>query len=210
MYADDKITDFTDKLASKAPVPGGGGAAALVLSLSAALLRMVGNISRGKKSLSEFDDEFSDIEEKLRGLQAKILLMIDEDAESFMPLAAAYRLPKNTKEEKAERGKKIEEGLSTAAEAPEKLLILCKEILRYLKRLSETGSRTVISDAGVAAAFTAAAARSAFLNVCVNTSFMKKRDGAEKLEKACEKLASEIENSADKIYKDVFRRIKEK
>ena len=108
--------DFIEELASKAPVPGGGGASAFVGAVGVALGNMVANLTIGKKKYADVEDELIVLREKAYVLQKELLLLIEKDAKVFEPLAAAYKLPKETEEEKAYKEKVMEEVLREAQE----------------------------------------------------------------------------------------------
>ena len=95
--------DFTEVLASKAPVPGGGGASALVGALGMALGNMVGALTVGKKKYAAVEEEIKALMAQAETLQTELLSLVEKDAEVFAPLAAAYSMPKETEEEKAEK-----------------------------------------------------------------------------------------------------------
>ena len=98
--ADKTCNEFVKELASKSPVPGGGGAAALGGAIGVALSSMVCNLTTGKKRYAEYENDIQDILKKAAALQQDLMKMIDEDAENFLPLSKAYGMPKNTEEEK--------------------------------------------------------------------------------------------------------------
>ena len=92
--------EFVNLLASKSAVPGGGGAAALVGAIGMALGSMVCNLTIGKKKYAEYEDSVKEILVKAGEIEEKLLSMIDEDANNFLPLSKAYGLPTSTEEEK--------------------------------------------------------------------------------------------------------------
>ncbi len=98
---------WTDALASKAPVPGGGGASALAGALAAALGQMVANLTVGKKRYADVEEEMQQSLFALNILQMELMALADKDAEVFAPLAAAYGLPSGTEEEQAEKDRII-------------------------------------------------------------------------------------------------------
>ena len=102
-FSTSTCTEFVEVLASKAPVPGGGGASALVGAVGTALGNMVGSLTVGKKKYADVEEEILEIREKLEQKKQDLVRMVDEDAEAFEPLAKAYRMPKETEEEKAEK-----------------------------------------------------------------------------------------------------------
>ena len=108
MIEKQQIGTWTDTLASKAPVPGGGGASALGGALGAALGQMVANLTVGKKRYADVEEEMQQSLTVLAGLQAEFLHLADEDARVFAPLAQAYGMPGDTPEQKAEKEQVME------------------------------------------------------------------------------------------------------
>ena len=100
-----QIEDFIEVLASKEPVPGGGGASALCAAIGTALGNMVGSLTVGKKKYAEVEDLMTGLKVKCGIIQKDLIELIDKDAECFLPLAEAYRLPKETPEQTVLAGK---------------------------------------------------------------------------------------------------------
>lgn len=171
------LEHFSAKLASAAPTPGGGGAAALAGALAVALGNMVGSLTVGKKKYADVEDRIKELNAASEELRAKLLAQMDEDAKAFEPLSKAYGIPKDD----PTRDQVLEECLHNAAEPPMNILRLSCEAMDLIAEYAEKGSRLVISDAGCAAAMAQAAIRSAALNVAINTRLMKDRDYAEKM-----------------------------
>lgn len=92
--------DFAKELASKKPVPGGGGAAAMVAALGAALNTMVANFSYGKKKFIDMKHKHEELIKRGEILRDKLIDLVDKDAEFFEPLSRAYVMPSDTEEEK--------------------------------------------------------------------------------------------------------------
>ena len=103
MMLEKKTTDFLEVLSSAAPVPGGGGASAAVGAFASALGMMVANLTVGKKKYADVEEEIKEVRGQLKHLQDKLVELTDEDAKAFEPLSRAYGLPKDTKEQKAEK-----------------------------------------------------------------------------------------------------------
>lgn len=181
-------TEFLSELGSSAPVPGGGSASALVAALGAALGTMVGELSKDKKSTVGHEEEMSELIKRSKELTEKAKDAVMRDVTAFEPLAAAYRFPSGTEDEKAARTEAIQSGLIPAAEAPLQLAELCAEALEVLNGYSKIGNRLAVSDAGTGAAMLEAALKGARLNVLINLRSMKdeeKKAGfAERLDKA--------------------------
>ena len=117
-FSDISISEFTARLSTKAPVPGGGGASALVGALGSALGCMVGSLTVGKKKYAAVEDDIKSLMERSLTLQERLLTLIDKDAEAFEPLAKAYSLPSSTEEEKQEKAKVMAEVLKGACQVP--------------------------------------------------------------------------------------------
>lgn len=189
---DASLRKFTDRLAAKQPVPGGGGAAALAGALSAALGSMAGNYTVGKKKYAAAEPEVIGILRELEQLRERLLESVDQDAAAFEPLSAAYAIPR----EDPGRAEVLEKALLTAAEPPLGMMKCCSRTIELLERLEEIGSRLMISDVGCGALLAGAALRSASLNVFINTSMMKNPVKAGEIEKEAERMLGEYPGRA--------------
>ncbi len=199
--------EFVDVLASNAPVPGGGGAAAFVGAVGVALGNMVANLTIGKKKYAAVEEEFAELREKAYTLQKELLLLIEEDAKAFEPLAAAYKLPKETDEEIACKEKVMEEALKVAVKPPMAIMEKVCEAIKLHKEFAAKGSVLAISDAGVGAAFCKGALEGASLNVFINTKVMKDREYAEELNQKAEAMLAIYVPMAEEIFVSVKERL---
>jgi methenyltetrahydrofolate cyclohydrolase len=172
---------FLDQLASSAPTPGGGSVAALCGALSAALSSMVANLTLGREKYREVEPAIRASLEQSEQLRAELTQLINDDIAAYGTLSAAYRLPKATPDEQAERSAQIQQALSGATEAPLRIAERAREALDLCRSLVEIGNLNVISDLGVAAVTAYASLESAELNVLVNLKALKDRTLAEAL-----------------------------
>lgn len=163
-WLEQSLSDFTNHLAAKEPVPGGGGAAALIGALAAALGSMAGNYTVGKKAYAAHEPEVRSAIEAADGLRARLLALIDADAQAFEPLSRAYALPRDDPDTEAA----LQEATRGAVPAPTGIAQCCAELAPVLEILHAYGSRLMQSDVGCAAYAAAAAAECAYLNVLVN------------------------------------------
>ncbi len=200
--------EFVSVLASKAPVPGGGGASALVGAIGVALGNMVGSLTVGKKKYADVEDEMWELKGKCDALQTKLLTLIEKDAEVFEPLSKAYGLPKDTEEEKAKKAEVMEEALKLACTVPMDIMTACCEAIDLIEVFAAKGSRLAVSDAGVGAAFCKAALCGASLNVFINTKSMKNREYAEELNKKCNAMLDVYPKKAEDIFNNVLGGLK--
>lgn len=203
-----KIEEFTDVLASNAPIPGGGGASALTGAIGTALGSMVGNLTVGKKRYKDVEEEIRSQMKQAEMLQQELLLLIDKDAEAFEPLSKAYGLPKETKEQLEYRNKVMEEALLKASLVPLKIMETVLDAIAVLEVMAEKGSRIAISDAGVGAQFCRSALLGASMNVFINTKLMKDREKAEQLNKRCDELIEDGVKRADAVFELVMKTIR--
>ena len=200
--------EFVDALASDAAVPGGGGGAAYAGALAAALGAMVGNIMAGKPKFADVADDMRASVVELDAARARLLELIDEDAEAFEPLAKAYRMPKETEEEQAEKEKVMEAALKNAAEAPLCIMKTIVDTMEMIRVLGEKGSRLAVSDAGVAILFAQAALEGASLNIFINTKMMKDQEEAERLNYLADQLIATGKELKETTYDAVLKGIR--
>lgn len=208
MLLENTTIEFLNKLASGEPVPGGGGASAAVGAFAAALGSMVSNLTIGKKKYADVEAEVTALKEQLQTLQEELIHLVDKDAEAFLPLAEAYRLPKNTEEEQAYKAQVMEEALYGASALPIQMMETILEVLRVLEKLSGKGSRLAISDVGAGALFAQAALESASLNVYINAGMMKNQERASQLIRRAGDLIREGQLLKEQAYKVVLEQIR--
>jgi len=190
------IDEFTRELYSAAPVPGGGGASALMGALSASLCGMVANLTTGKKKYAEYQNETDEILGRAEALRKATEELMSRDAEVFEPLSQAYSLPKDA----PGRDEILEKLLGQCAAVPFEMCERAFDCAKIARRLADIGSRLAISDVGVAASAARAAVTGAAMNVYINTKLMKNRDAAEKLNSKTEKLVAETCALCDETY----------
>lgn len=196
-------TEFTEALASKTSVPGGGGASALVGAVAIALGDMVGEFTIGKKKYAEVEDEIKALMERAQTLRVELLKCIEEDAIAFEPLSKAYSIPA----EDPSRAEIMEKCLKDAAAVPFKILELSCEAVDLQRDFADKGSVIMISDAATGAAMLEGAIKGAAVNVKINTKSMKDRAYADDLDSKVEALVKEYTEKASKIYSDVWERL---
>ncbi len=197
-----QIDSFLAELASKAPTPGGGGAAALCGAVGVALGNMVGNLTLGKKKYAEVQEDIAALNAKAEALREEFLALIDADAEAFEPLSKAYGIPKDD----PTRGEVMEAALMRAAEPPLEIMRKCVKALELIAEYAAKGSALAISDAGCAAAITRAACEAAALNVFVNTKSMANREKAGEINREANELLQKCA-LAREIYDNVTGRL---
>jgi formiminotetrahydrofolate cyclodeaminase len=199
---------FVTALASKSPVPGGGGAAAIVGAVGTALGNMVGSLTAGKKKYAAVEADILRLQAKADALQDELLDLAAKDAAAFESLFHAYGLPAGTDAEKAHKTEVLEGALKDAASVPLEIMRKCGEAIRLHEEFSEIGSAGAISDVGVGVACVLAALKGASLNVFINTKAMTDRIFAFKINQQADALLFEYVKLAENIYNCVEARLK--
>jgi methenyltetrahydrofolate cyclohydrolase len=197
------VKAFAEELASNSPAPGGGSAAAVAASLGTSLGSMVFNLTVGKKAYNEYDEDTKDSILKALEItnlnEGEFLNLMEKDAEEFLELMAAFKLPKNTEEEKTVRKEKIEEGYIKALQVPLTVAEKSYEIYKYIELAANYGNKNAVSDAGVAALLLQTAIESAVLNVKINLSGINDETYKAKVQHKCTELVKSGSNKKDII-----------
>ena len=191
--------EFVTVLASDAPAPGGGGAAALVGALGTALGNMVGSLTVGKKKYAEVEAEIIALKAKCDALQKELLDQVEADEVGFLPLAKAYGIPKDD----PNRDKVMTEATIIACSTPMHIMELCCEAIEAIAVFAAKGSRLAVSDAGCGAVCCKAALQAASLNVFINTKGLKDRVVAEEMNAKCLGMLDKYGAMADEIFNSV-------
>ena len=199
--------DFVNALASKAPVPGGGGTAAYVGAIGMALGNMVGSLTLGKKKYADVQEDIISLKAKADDLQLSLLALVQRDAEVFEPLSRAYGLPKNTEEQKAEKARVMESALQLACSVPLEIMEKCCEAIDLHQAFAEKGTAIAISDVGCGVACCKAALMAASLNVFINTKSMTDKVYADEIKAKANKMLASYTVKADEIYKKILERL---
>ncbi len=207
MIKEQTIEEFTDALSSREPVPGGGGASALAGAYGAALGLMVGNLTVGKKKYASVEDDVKAAMERLEEIRADMEQLADEDAKVFAPLSEAYKLPKETDEEKAYKAQVMEPLLMDATIVPLKVMEGAIELIDILSELEKKGSTMAISDVGVAVQFARCALTGGVMNVYINSSSMQDRQAAQQIDQWAGQLIEDGCKKADEVYDAVLKRL---
>jgi formiminotetrahydrofolate cyclodeaminase len=207
MSTQGSLQSFLDGLASGAPTPGGGSAAAIMGAMGAALVSMVCNVTLGKKGHEDVAPELSALRDQSEQLRARLTAMVAEDIAAFDGLMAAYRLPKAGDEEKSIRAEAIQSNLRAATETPLACARACAEVVALSRRAGEKGYAGVISDAGVGVLAANSALRSAALNVYINAPALKDRAYAAAAMAEIETLLEQSSRESESVFALVRSRL---
>ncbi len=168
MYIEGRMLDFLDKLASSSPEPGGGAVSALVGALGAALVSMVANLTLGKEKYADVQHRIEEVLGQSEALRARLQNLIQKDTEVYAVLAKAFKMPRETEEQKQERKQAVQLALREATMVPFEIAQASVELAELSETAALIGNLNAVSDAGVAAILAEAAGQCAALNVKIN------------------------------------------
>lgn len=204
---DKNCKEFVEALASKAPVPGGGGAAAYGGAVGMALSTMVGNYTVGKKKYAEVEDEVKELMAQGEKIQSELLALVEKDAEVFEPLSKAYGLPTETEEQKKIKAETLEKESINACSVPMEIMRKAYDGIKVHKRMGEIGSMLVISDVGCGVVFLKSALIAGKLNVVINLKTIKNEEFVSKAREEMDRLVAEGCKMADETLEAVIEKI---
>lgn len=187
-YGNTQLDDFLRRTSSSSSTPGGGATSALLGALSAALVSMVASLSKDNDS----GPDFGEVKEKAVEKMERLVELMSEDSQAFRQVMKAYKMPKDTKEEKKERKREIQGALKSAIEPPLETAQISYQLLSLCKTAVEYGNKSAITDGGAAAMYADVAVRSALLNVDINLAELEDQSYVEDMEER----RTELEKSA--------------
>jgi formiminotetrahydrofolate cyclodeaminase len=201
------LAQFGEVLGSNAPAPGGGSVAALSGMLGANLVSMVCRLTIGKKGYEDFEDDTSAVLGQSDRLATNLLQHIDADTEAFNEVMAAFKLPKESDDEKAARTMAIQQGYKSAIKSPQGIASECLEVLHLANRLLGSSNTNALSDLGVAAQQAFAGVEGALMNVRINLPSIKDEKFVAEVEGEIEGLLIESRELAQRIYANVTKEL---
>ena len=202
-----KVNSFLSELASSSPAPGGGSVAALAGGLGAALSSMVCNLTVGKEKYTAVQDEIKEVLKKSENLRKELTALIDKDTEAFNDVMKAFKMPKDTEEQKKKRTKAIQEGYKTATMVPLETAKTCEKILEVALIIAEKGNQNSITDSAVSALMANAGVKAAVLNVKINLGSIKDEKFVRKISAELEEIERKTVSKTNKILKIVEKNI---
>lgn len=196
--------EFSERLAAREPVPGGGGASAYVGALGTALCTMVCRFTEGKPVYAAHDESIRHTIAATDRIRHELLALTDEDARAYAAVSAAYAIDRDD----PRRADAIEVALHEAALPPYRIMVACARSLALLEELGDHVSRLLISDVACGAQLCRAALMSASLTLYANTTAMVDRKRACELEEECEELLEHWLPRADALADAAARAVR--
>ncbi len=204
---DQPLRTVLDTLASSAPTPGGGSAAAITGAMAAGLLTMVCDLTIGRKAYAGFDTEARTIRARAEALRLRLQDLAHDDIAVFTALSAAYRLEKTTDAARSTRAAAIQYALQAATIVPLAIAEAAAAVLPLGLPLAESGSRLAVSDVGVAAHLARAAVPAALLSVAINLAQLDDADFIDNARQRMAALHAGLAETTDAILARVAARV---
>ena len=202
------IENYLEELSSNSPTPGGGNVSALCGVLASSLGTMVCNLTIGKKKYAEVENELTVIKNKLGLIKENFRQLAKKDNEAFDKVMLAFKMPKETEEQKLERAKAIESATIDAAMVPAEVVATGMEILPLLETIAENGNQNSLSDAGVAVSLTKTAVEGAFLNIAINCASLANQTFANEILIREEMKYTEVKQKAEFIISSIIKKMR--
>lgn len=211
MFINKSLKEYIAATASGEPTPGGGSVAALVGGLGGALTNMVSNLTVGKKAYEELSDEIkteiAENSKEVEKLVEELSSIVDEDTKAFDKVMEAFKLPKETDEEKAARTKAIQEGYKIALEVPLRCAEKCLRVLELQDVFANYGNVNAITDVGVGTLLAYSGLEGALFNVTINLGSIKDEEFKKEISAKVNDLLNEGKKLKEELLKVVYKRL---
>lgn len=201
------VAGFSQRLASDAPAPGGGSAAALEGAFGAGLTAMVCALTAGREKYGAHQELVLDVQRRAEALGPRLLEVMDRDTEAFLAVSAAFAMPKGTAEEKAARSQAIQRGLERCTEVPLEGMELAGEALELAGSILGKCNESAASDLGVAALSLRSGIQGAWLNVLINVGSLRDRAFADRALVRGREILDRALPLADSIYRTILDKL---
>lgn len=199
MLIDKTIRDFVLETASDKPAPGGGSVAALCGSLGAALATMVCNLTIGREKYQDSDADFKEIKPQLEENMAKLQKLVDDDTNAFNDVMNAFKLPKDTDEQKKVRSEAIQKGYKKAISVPLETAQTALKTLSFMELITMKGNQNAITDGAVGALASETAIKGALLNIKINLTSVKDQMYVQNTQKTIKEIETAMNSYLQKI-----------
>ncbi len=203
MLTNQKISVFLEKTAAGTPVPGGGSVSALSGALGAGLAEMVANLTIAKKGYETVENEMKEIAETLQNLREKLVTEVDKDSNAYKDVLTAFKLPKDTQEEKEQRAEAIQDAMKNAARVPLGVANDALQVMDLAEKAIRNGNRNAVSDGAVGTMMARTAVLGALFNVKINLASVKDKAFVEEMMREVNKLESRVHEREAEILSQV-------
>ena len=198
-----QVREYLEVLKSDAPAPGGGSVSALAGAQGVGLFMMVADLTTGKEKYADYQEVCKEAKEKGAALYEELVASVDRDTDAFNLIADAFKMPKETEEEKAARRKAIADGTLVATQVPFRTMQLGYEGLNIARKMIGKSNPNAASDLGVAILNLTACIKGAWLNVKINLPGVKDEEKAKFYTEEGQKMYDEADAVASSLYNAV-------
>lgn len=203
MYAYGTLRTYLEDAASDRSAPGGGSVAACAGALGASMGCMAARFTVGRKKFADVEEEVARHLAACVEAKDELLRLMDEDVGAYGAVAAAFRMPRKSAEQKAARREAIQRALVTAMAPPLAVMRICRRVTPALDRLAEVANPNLISDVGVAVLLVEASLRAARLNVEINLASLDDEELVARTREEVEAAETEVREAAGRIVQKV-------
>lgn len=205
------LTGYTNEVRGESPAPGGGSVSAYAAALGASLTQMVGSLTIDKKAFEGLTDEEKNLmkenQKKLEDIRVELIDIVDTDANSFDDVMAAFKLPKETDEDKKKRTAAIQEGYKKALETPIRAAELGLEAMRLQSIYANKGNKNAITDVGVGTLLLQSGVEGALFNALINLNSVKDEEYVENKRKQVDDIMKEAKDLKEETLKVVYSKL---
>ena len=185
------VKEFLAETAGSAPVPGGGSISALNGAIATSLTEMVANLTIGKKKYADVEGQMKTIATEAALIRERLIRDIDRDSEAYDRVFAAFKLPKETEEQIAERSRTIQEATKEAAMVPMQVAEEVASVMETIIYVAHKGNRNAVTDACVAMMAARTCVLGALLNVRINLGSIKDEAFVKRMQEKADFLEAE-------------------
>ena len=211
MFINKSVKEYMDATASGEPTPGGGSVAALAGGLGSALTKMVSNLTVGKKAYEELTEETKatilNNSKEVEKIMEDLSNIVDEDTKAFDKVMIAFKLPKETDEEKTARSEAIQDGYKKAIEVPLRCAEKCLKVLELQDVFANYGNINAITDVGVGTLLAYSGLEGALFNVSINLSSIKDENYKKETEEKVNNILEKGKELKEELLKIVYKRL---
>lgn len=207
LLKDHTVEEFMVVTAGSEPVPGGGSVSALVGGISAALTQMVANLTIGRKKYVEVDAEMREVATRAEQIRQELIAGIDKDSDAYAQVSEAFKLPKETDEEKATRSEAIQTATKVAAAVPMEVAKVAFELVPLIEKVVMKGNQNAITDGCIAMMSCRLAVLGALLNVRINLGGIKDEDFVKQYTESCNSLEKAVVEAEKRILEHTYTQL---
>ena len=206
-HKDKQVQVFLDELDSSSATPGGGSAAALAGAMGAGLVGMACRLTIGRKRFAGVEDELRGELNEAEALRLRLTDLANADTQAFDQVMAAYRLPKQTRTEKATRQTSIQSALQDATRVPLETARACGALVNLAAQVIDKINPNALSDAAAAALLAEAGLKSAQLSVAVNLADIDDLIFVEKTQEDLHTILSGTDQVQARVFSYVMQHV---